>query len=60
MNHPDNSLIINTKEFIDNCIEQQDNDQLEISEFIEIYQQQYNLQIVDENSVVEIIKYFNI
>ena len=58
VNHPDNSLIINTKEFIDNCIVHEDNDQLEISEFIEIYQQQYNLQIVDENSVVEIIKYF--
>ena len=58
VNHPGNSLIITIREFIDNCIEQQDNDQLEISEFIEIYQQQYNLQIVDENSVVEVIKYF--
>ena len=59
VNHHDNSLIVNVKDFIQNCIIQENNDQLEISEFIEIYTtSKYSGQNVDEQSVIEIIKYF--
>ena len=58
VNHPGNSLIITIREFIDNCIEQQDNDQLEISELMSLkFSKGLNCQLRNKFDNIEFQSY---